>query len=246
MERYWDRCAREDPFYYVDDRQRFRHTDFDAFWHDGAQDLAEILELLDVRLTSEEDVVEIGCGIGRLTRVLASSARSVHAIDISREMLSRARTHNPDLSNVHWIHGDGESLDPLPDGAFDACVSHVVFQHIPNPQITLGYIREIGRVLRAGGWAAFQISNDPRIHTATGASARLRDRLRARTGRGPRRSDPAWVGSAVRLEDLERAANDGRLDLERIENAGTQHCIVLARRRPTRTASAAVPRGLRR
>ena len=54
----------------------------------------------------------------------------------------------------------------------DGCFSHVVFQHIPDPPITLNYVREMGRVLRPGGWALFQVSNDPTIHQPPGGRAR--------------------------------------------------------------------------
>lgn len=68
-------------------------------------------------------------------------------------MLELAREHNPALDAVEWIHGDGTSLEPLADASADACFSQVVFQHIPDPEITLGYVAEMGRVLRPGGSA---------------------------------------------------------------------------------------------
>lgn len=231
-ERFWDRRAREDAFFFVDNRQPYRATDLERFWSAGERDLLEMLALLDVAPRPEDRVVEVGCGVGRLTRALAARAQSVHAIDISQRMLSIARLHNAHLGNVEWLHGDGVSLRPLPDGRFDACVSHVVFQHIPDPQVTLGYVREMGRVLRPGGWAAFQVSNDPRIHLPP-PDRGLRPRLRALLGRAPRgQRHPAWLGSAVELGALERAAREGGLEIERVVNPGTQFCYVLARRRP--------------
>src|SRR5205814_1077434 len=100
------------------------------------------------------------------TRVLAERTEHVWAFDISSEMLARARDAVGELPNVDWVHGDGTTLQPVAEGAASACFSFVVFQHIPDPAITLGYVHEMGRVLRPGGWSAFQISNDPSIHTA--------------------------------------------------------------------------------
>jgi SAM-dependent methyltransferase len=143
-------------------------------------------------------------------------------------MIERAREHNGALANVEWIVGNGVSLQPLGEASVTAVVSHVVFQHIPDPQITLGYVREIGRVLAPGGWAAFQVSNDPGLHQARGgALARLRGLGHARP-KG--QSDPAWVGSAIDLRELRAAAAESGLELERIEGEGTQFCMVLARR----------------
>lgn len=231
MERYWDQRASESPFYYVDCEMRFDDIDMDAFWRGGEDAVAGLLGALGVELKEDDEVVEIGCGVGRLTRVIAARARWVHALDISEQMLSTARLQNAQLGNVRWIHGDGTTLAPLTDASFDACVSFVVFQHLPDPQITYGYVREIGRVLRPGGWAAFQVSNDPARHRRPTGLDRVRKQVRATVRGGPRgATNPAWLGSAVQLDDLRRAAADGGLELERIENEGTQFCLVLARR----------------
>ncbi len=52
-------------------------------------------------------MVEIGCGIGRITRVLAERAHSVRAVDVSERMLAQARELNADVENVKWLLGDG-------------------------------------------------------------------------------------------------------------------------------------------
>jgi SAM-dependent methyltransferase len=233
MRRFWDRRAREDAFFFVDSRREPGDTEVGSFWDEGESDLARLFDLLEVAIKPTDTIVEIGCGVGRLTRVLARRGRRVIALDVSEDMLARARRHNPGLANVDWRLGDGVSLAGIADGIADVCVSHVVFQHIPDPGITLGYIREIGRVLRPGGWAAVQVSTDPRMHVHPDP---LRERLRALLGRAPRgRTDPAWLGSAVRLEDVRRAATEGGLDLEAVWGEGTQFCQLRLRR----TASAA-------
>lgn len=230
MGSFWDARAREDAYYFIDNRRAYGDTETDSFWASGVTDLDKILALFDLQVRPDDVALDIGCGVGRLTRVLAGRARRVYGLDVSAEMIERAERENAHLGNVTWLVGDGTTLQPIPDAAVDACVSHVVFQHIPDPRITLGYVREIGRVLRSGGWAAFQVSNDPSIHQPR--SPGLRGRLAAAAGRGPRgQDDPAWLGSAVSLDELHAAAHEGQLELERIEGAGTQYCMVLARRR---------------
>lgn len=230
MERFWDERAREDAAYFVDNLLDYRHGNMDEFWARGESVVDRILEQTGVQLESTDRVVEIGCGIGRLTRVLAARSEHVWALDISSEMLERAREAVGELPNVDWIHSDGTSLRPIDDGAASVCFSFVVFQHLPDPAITLGYVREMGRVLEPGGWSAFQISNDPAIHRPR--SPGVGARLRALAGRGPRgQAHPAWLGSAVDLGELEQTADESRLDLERVDGAGTQFCIVLLRKR---------------
>jgi len=224
MRRFWNERARENAFYFVDTRQPYGKPDRERFW--DADELVEfILGELEVELRPEDRVLEIGCGIGRITRCLAARADTVVALDVSDEMLRRARELNPSLTNVDWFQGDGVSLSGIDDGSIDACLSVVVLQHVPDPGITLGYVRELGRVLRPGGWAALQVSNDPEVHRPRD---RLRHRLKARLGLGPKgQRHPAWLGSHVDLDAVAGAAEEGGTALAHVWGAGTQYCLVL-------------------
>ena len=225
MERYWNRRAREDPFRFVDNSRWVWDDDVGTFWKTGEQIVDQLLSGLGVALAGDEDVVEIGCGVGRLTRSLARRARSVQALDVSQEMLTHARRLNPQLANVEWRHGDGRTLTAVTDSSVDVCVSFVVFQHLPDPELTYGYVREMGRVLRPGGWSAFQVSNDPKVHHRPPIWKRLR-------GRNPGRAyrSAAWRGSAVEIPRLREVAAEAGLEMERLTNEGTQFCTVLMRR----------------
>lgn len=230
-EAFWDERAREAALFFVDNRLDYRRPDVEGFWASGEAVVDALLQTAGVELDPAARVLDLGCGVGRLTRVLARRVALVHGLDVAQAMLDRAEELNADLDNVRWLHGDGATLRPLADGSVDACLSFVVFQHLPDPQITLGYVREMGRVLVPGGWAVFQVSNDPSVHRPPRGLARLRHQVRAVTRRGPRGFDhPAWLGSAVDLDALAVAAREGGLAIERVEHAGTQFCLVLARR----------------
>jgi SAM-dependent methyltransferase len=227
MGRFWDERAKEDALFFVDDRLRYGEGDLEKFFAGGEDVLEAFAKELGIAFSPDDRVVEIGCGAGRLTRAMAARTREVVAIDVSAEMLSRARELNDGLENVEWLHGDGTSLGGVADGSADAVFSHVVFQHIPDPAVTLGYVHEMGRVLRPGGWAAFQISNDPAIHRRAGLGQRLRAWLR----RGPRgQAHPAWVGSSVDLGALRATAAEAGLEVDRVTGEGTQFCLVRLRR----------------
>lgn len=227
MRSFWNRRALEDAVYFIDNRQRYGAPDWERFW-DAEPLIDYLLEGLAVELGDSDTVLEIGCGIGRLTRVLAARAHKVVAVDVSDEMLARAQELNPGLANVDWVLGDGVSLAGIADASVDACISVVVFQHIPEPEVTLGYVREVGRVLRPGGWAALQVSNDPSIHRP---QRHLKLRAKALVGRAPKEQrHPAWLGSPVELDALQHAARQARAPVERVWGAGTQYCQVLLRR----------------
>lgn len=232
MREFWDARAEENALFFVDNRLDYRNPDAAVFWARGEPELNSVLDPLGARLEQGDDAVEIGCGVGRMTRVIARRAATVRALDVSPRMLARAREYGGELDNVEWLLGDGTSLAGIADSSADACISHVVFQHIPDPAITLGYVREIGRVLRPGGWAAFQISNAPEIHRKRSGREGLRIWWRARTGRGPRgQAGAPWLGSSVELGALREAADDGGMEVERIVGEGRQLCFVLTRRR---------------
>lgn len=222
MREFWDARAREDAWYFVDNEQDYRDPDPEKFWATGETLLDELLAQTGSTLRPSDTVIDIGCGLGRLTRALAGRAGHVHAIDVSSEMLTRARELNAHLGNVTWHHGDGRSLQPITSA--DAVLSHVVFQHLPDPQLTYGYVREMGRVLAPGGFAAFQVSNDPSIHRGLHKPP---SRWRAALGLAPKgQRDPAWQGSAVELPELRRAAEESGLVVERTVHEGTQFCLV--------------------
>lgn len=214
--RFWDARAAEDAPHFVDDRLPQGARDYEALFATGPEVLEAYEDLLGVSFDDLQTVVEVGCGVGRATRALAGRVAQVIAVDVSPQMLATARESNPGLRNVTWMLGDGASLAGISDGSADACFSHVVFQHIPDPEITLAYVREMGRVLRPGGWAAFQVSNDPHLH-------------RPRPEPGATAS-PYWLGSAIELADLRQAAAGAGMEIETISGAGTQWCLVLARR----------------
>jgi SAM-dependent methyltransferase len=227
MRRFWNARAREDAFYFVDTRQRYRDRDRVRFWQ--ADELVQfILAELGVEIGPGDTVLEIGCGLGRITRCLAAEARTVVALDVSDEMLRKARELNPRLENVRWIAGDGATLSGIESESIDACMSVVVLQHVPDAEITLGYVRELGRVLRPGGWAALQVSNDAAAHRPRD---RLPQRAKALVGLGPRgQRHPAWLGSHVELAAVAAAASDSGTQLERVWGEGTQYCLVLLRK----------------
>jgi SAM-dependent methyltransferase len=98
---------------------------------------------------SNGTVVEIGCGAGRITGMLALTFQHVIAGDVSPDIIEYARAHVP-LENIRWLVTDGDVL-PAEDGQVDAVFSCQVFQHFPNNAAQLAMFREISRVLKPGG-----------------------------------------------------------------------------------------------
>ena len=71
-------------------------------------------------------LLHLGQDIGvELGRGISDRVRAVTGIDVSTEMIERAR-RNLEGTGAQLHVGDGVSLQPLPDAGFDAVVSLVV------------------------------------------------------------------------------------------------------------------------
>ena len=231
MRAYWDARARENAMYFIHSSLEYTETDAAEFWASGGETLDRTLGPMGVDVRRTDEVVEIGCGIGRVTRHLASRVRHVTGLDVSPEMIERGRRALSDLTNVDLTVGTGRDLWGIADASVDVVYSFIVFQHIPDPATTCTYIREIGRVLRPGGWTVFQVSERADVHRRNihPEDRGLRAAVHRARGRRPKGClSPQWLGSAVRREDLLAALSAGGLHLEATLGDGTQYCVVHA------------------
>lgn len=96
---------------------------------------------------ADHDVLELGCGTGKNTEWLASSARTVLGLDFSAGMLDRAR-ERVRAAHVRFIRHDVREPWPVPDESVDLVVGNLVLEHVE--QLTSVYA-EAARVLRPGG-----------------------------------------------------------------------------------------------
>src|SRR5438094_945805 len=77
-----------------------------------------------------DTVLDLGCGIGRVTRYVAPLCREIWAVDASETMLRLARERLADVPNVRFQLGRGTSLPELDSGSIDFAYSLLTLQHI--------------------------------------------------------------------------------------------------------------------
>lgn len=96
--------------------------------------------LLDVLVASQMPlgrVLEIGCGFGRITKLLAGTFRQaqITALDLSPDQLANARRYCGDSENITFLQYDFYSGLRFPGGSYDATVAIEVFLHHPRPVV---------------------------------------------------------------------------------------------------------------
>jgi SAM-dependent methyltransferase len=164
MRQDWDERARKDAFHYIASWRKDWSPD--SFFQSGEEDYRRLVAPLFDRLRWEPEgkrILELGCGAGRMTRSFSERFSHVYAFDISKEMLGHAKALLPDASNVDWVLGNGTDLRGLGDESVDFAFSYIVLQHMPEPPFAHRYIREMLRVVKAGGMFLFQFNSVPRM-----------------------------------------------------------------------------------
>jgi ubiquinone/menaquinone biosynthesis C-methylase UbiE len=100
--------------------------------------------------------VEVGCGPGRMSGLLAERFERVVAVDVSDRMLERARLAVP-ARDVDFRLVAGGTLDSVEDGLADTLVCYLVLQHLPEREVVIRYLKEFARVLTPAGSAFVQL-----------------------------------------------------------------------------------------
>ena len=218
MRTYWDEAARTNAAWYVDTSLSFDHPEIDRFFETGQTVVRAAFDDAPVKPAGRGLAVEIGSGLGRLCRALSERFDRVVGLDISEEMVRRAREFVPD-ERITFEVGNGTDLRPLADASADLVLTFTVFQHIPDVAMIEGYVREAGRVLKPGGVFVFQWNNTPGARRW--ALRRSLLGFLQRTGiRSERykRNAPEFLGSRVPLARMRAAIASGGMDLR--ETAG--------------------------
>jgi SAM-dependent methyltransferase len=196
---FWDAAAADDPMWHI---ATGAAADPVSFFASGRSETDAFLAHCGIRPDSGQTVLEIGCGIGRMTARLADLYGEVIGLDLSETMLERARTVLRDAPNVRLVHGSGRDLAGIADASVDVVFSYIVLQHIPTPDGQLAYLRETRRVLRPGGVAGLQIRSNSPLARGLDWAGHLRHR-----SRGRRTLDRSWRGSRVPRAALLAAAS---------------------------------------
>lgn len=226
MQRDWNERAREDAHFYVAfGRKDQDPEEFFATAAEVVKGLEHELRRLPAGMNRRaRRALEIGCGPGRLMRPMSNHFGEVHGVDVSDEMIGRARANLASVPHAHPHHGSGADLAQFADDSFDFVYSYAVFQHIPSRDVVMSYLREAHRVLKPGGILRAQINGlDPTAKTYD-----------------------TWSGIRISAEEVKAFATVHDMQLLALEGTRTQYMWTTLRKRGPGWWESARPNGLTR
>jgi SAM-dependent methyltransferase len=161
---------------YEDERraEAYAKLEFPGTYYLAYRDIPEIIS----RHTAGKRALDFGCGTGRSTRFLKKHGYEAVGVDISSEMLAKAREFDP--GGDYRLVGDG-GLKKLPQHSFDVVLSMFTFDNIPTVEKRVSLFRELGNLLSSAGvivcldstpelyineWASFSTSSFDENRTA--------------------------------------------------------------------------------
>ena len=168
IRKQWEDLGAHDPYWAVlthPDKKGGRWNK-EEFFRTGVAEIDELeTKLAKVGLVpARRAALDYGCGVGRLTRALATRFAKVTGVDISQAMIEEARANTRESGNVELVRGSGRDLRAIPAASIDLVYSNIALQHSPS-DFQRGVIADMCRVIAPGGIVAFQ----------TAAHANLRD-----------------------------------------------------------------------
>jgi 2-polyprenyl-3-methyl-5-hydroxy-6-metoxy-1,4-benzoquinol methylase len=112
------------------------------------------------RVQQNSHVLEIGCGTGLFTAMFAATGANITAVDISPELLEKARLKNLPVAQVTFLEKRFEDCEI--DGPFDAVIGSSILHHLDIDQS----IERIKALLKPGGRIGFAEPNllNPQVY----------------------------------------------------------------------------------
>lgn len=156
----WEKLAKKNSRYYVF-TDKGKGVSEDEFKASGKTDYDKYI-LQDDLITKDsinQDILEIGCGTGRVLEFMAYDFNQVVGVDISGEMIRQASVRLEKYKNISLFETDGYKL-PFTDETFGVVFSYLVFQHFKDVFMLQRNFEEAYRVLKPGGIFKVRVRTD--------------------------------------------------------------------------------------
>ncbi len=147
--------------------ETYAKLEFPVTYYLAYRDLPEIIR----EHAKGRRALDFGCGAGRSTRFLRRLGLNVVSVDISEDMLKKARELDP-KGDYRLIEED--NLGQFEDNAYDLVLSAFTFDNIPTMEKKLRNFKELRRLLKTEGTLVNLVSS-PEIYTHEWASFSTKD-----------------------------------------------------------------------
>lgn len=113
--------------------------------------------LFSSQFVKGKKVIDVGCGVGYGSKILKiyGKAKTVDAIDISRNSIKYAKKHYYS-KNIFYNIDNAEKLLTVQNNNMDVAVSFELIEHLKHPRI---FLKQIKRVLKKNGLFIFSTPN---------------------------------------------------------------------------------------
>ena len=177
---HWEDLGALDPCWAILSQPGTRYGGWDRekFFATGEEEISAVMnaaQQLELPRNFHR-ALDFGCGIGRLTRALASRFQQVVGLDISQSMIDQAIGLG--LPNCRFLVNDSSSL-PFDADQFDFIYTAIVLQHVPSQKLIRRYIAEFVRTLKPGGLLVMQLPSYVPLRRRLQARRRLYAWLRS-------------------------------------------------------------------
>jgi len=147
--------------------EAYAKLEFPGTYYLAFRDLPEII----FEHVKGRKAIDFGCGTGRSTRFLKRLGFDVVGVDISEDMLKKARELDPE--GDYRLVEDGD-LSQFKDEAYDLALSAFTFDNIPTMEKKVKNFVEFGQLLKNEG-RVINLVSSPEIYTHEWASFSTRD-----------------------------------------------------------------------